>query len=469
VIPIRVSGDRVEVGTDTPLAAGVEQEIAFATGHRVTVVPVATSAVEAYLYNLDLGDLGTAPRSGANASVDLDTALPSPAFESDEDLGVGSVSQQVDRILHEAIDLGASDVHVEPYETDFRVRYRLDGVLHEVGRLNLRQRDAIISRLKILAALDIAEKRRPQDGRIRIDRDDRSVDLRVSTLPTAFGEKVVLRILDRNRVTLDLDALGLHPNDRAVVERAIAQPYGMILVTGPTGSGKTTTLYAALSVLNRADVNVITIEDPVEYTLPGINQTQVKSDIGFTFAQALRAFLRQDPNIVMVGEMRDAETAAIAVRAALTGHLVLSTLHTNDAPSTITRLVDMGVEPYLVAASVRLVIAQRLVRRVCSACAKEMPVEPAIARDLSLDPDVMVKRGTGCPYCNGTGYRGRVALFEVMPIHESLIDGISRGIPTSELRHLALDGGMRTLRAHGLRLLKDGVTTSDEVLRETTL
>ena len=292
----------------------------------------------------------------------------------------GPVIQQVNHLIDQAIDQQASDIHIEPYETFFRVRYRLDGVLHTIGELSLLQREAIISRLKIMADLDIAEKRRPQDGRIRHQHGDRTIDLRVSTLPTDFGEKVVLRILDKSHLRLDLDVLGFDEVALSTFRQAIHQPYGIILVSGPTGSGKTTTLYAALNELNTDEVNITTIEDPIEYNLPGINQTHVRADIGLTFARALRSFLRQDPNIIMVGEVRDAETAKIAIRASLTGHLVISTIHTNDAPSTITRLVDMGIEPFLIASSIRLTVAQRLVRRICPDCKQRADLRPRPVR-----------------------------------------------------------------------------------------
>lgn len=380
----------------------------------------------------------------------------------------GSVVGQVNTIVYHAINMRASDIHIEPYEESFRLRYRLDGVLQEMGELNLGQKDAILSRLKIMAKLDIAEKRRPQDGRIRIEKDKKTIDLRVSTLPTEFGEKIVLRILDKTEQRLELKHLGFEEKNLREFRKAIANPYGMILVTGPTGSGKTTTLYAALSELNTPEVNITTIEDPIEYNLPGINQTQVRSDIGLTFSTALRAILRQDPNIIMVGEVRDKETAEIAIRSALTGHLVFSTLHTNDAPSAITRLIDMGIEPFLVASSVRLVMAQRLVRRICPECKTEYVPEQEVVAELGLQNQQTFYHGTGCEHCNGTGFKGRVALIELMPVSDILSELVVKQSGAHELKKQALADGMVTLRQSGVQKITEGVTTVEEVIRETT-
>ncbi len=389
------------------------------------------------------------------------------------DLADGPVVQQVDRLLHRAVELGASDVHVEPYERALRVRYRLDGVLHLAGHLDPRQAGAVASRLKVLAALDIAEKRRPQDGRIALQHDGRPIDLRVSVLPTHFGEKVVLRVLDKSALRLDLAHLGFEADDLRRFREAVALPYGVVLVTGPTGSGKTTTLYAALSELDHEHVNVTTVEDPIEYDLPGVNQTRARPDLDFGFAEALRAFLRQDPDVIMVGEIRDAETAQIAVRAALTGHLVLSTLHTNDAPSAVARLADMGTEPYLLAASVRLVMAQRLLRRLCPACREPLrPGTPAYeqaARVLGVDSGGQAHQAVGCDACGGTGYRGRTAVFEVMPVAEAMAGRIAKGADALTLRRMAQEAGMRPLREAALALWRRGDTTAEEVVRATAL
>lgn len=452
IVPLSDDGSTLTVGSVDALSPGAADEIEFLTGRTVECVDVASERVDSFLSENGLQSDAAAPASGSRAPID--------------ELTRGTVVRQVQRIIEEAIRAGASDIHIEPYESFFRVRYRMDGVLHTVGHLDLAQRDAVISRLKIMAELDIAEKRRPQDSRIRVEYDGRDVDLRVSTLPTAHGEKVVLRILDKSAINLDLSEIGLGGTDLHVFERAIRSPTGQVLVTGPTGSGKTTTLYAALNALNTESVNITTIEDPIEYNLAGVNQTRVRADIGFTFAKALRAFLRQDPNVVMVGEIRDHETAEIAVRAALTGHLVLSTLHTNDAPSTVTRLVDMGVEPYLVAASVRLIVAQRLVRRVCEECRTEAVVDAAMVDELGLDPQRPLATGAGCQACNGTGFRGRTALFELMPVSDAIGELVTQGASTQEVRKQARSEGLMTLRESGAQAVRRGITTPAEVLRE---
>jgi type IV pilus assembly protein PilB len=381
----------------------------------------------------------------------------------------------VNLILSNSLKRGASDVHIEPYEKEFRVRFRIDGVLVNIMNPPLKLKDAITSRIKIMAKLDISEKRLPQDGRIKIkmksDGKIKDLDFRVSVLPTLYGEKVVLRLLDKDNLMLDMTRLGFEPESLKKFESAILKPYGMVLVTGPTGSGKTNTLYSSIAQLNKVDTNIMTAEDPVEFNLPGINQVQMKEQIGLNFAAALRAFLRQDPNIVLVGEIRDFETAEIAIKAALTGHLVLSTLHTNDAPSTISRLMNMGIEPFLVATSVHLICAQRLIRRVCRECKEEVHMPPQALVDAGFSPaeakKIVTYRGKGCPTCNGTGYKGRVGLYEVMEITDELRELILIGASSLELKKKAIDGGMITLRASGLQKLRDGVTTIEEVLRET--
>jgi type IV pilus assembly protein PilB len=381
----------------------------------------------------------------------------------------------VNVLLMSAMQKGASDIHIEPYEKEYRVRYRIDGVLYTIMNPSMKFRDAIASRLKIMAKLDIAEKRLPQDGRIKIRYSDegksKDIDFRVSVLPTLFGEKIVMRLLDRDKLMLDMTRLGFDPEPLARYEAAIQRPWGMVLVTGPTGSGKTNTLYSSISRLNTPETNIMTAEDPVEFNLVGINQVQIRESIGLTFAAALRAFLRQDPNIILVGEIRDFETAEIAVKAALTGHLVLSTLHTNDAPSTISRLMNMGIEPFLVSSSVNLICAQRLVRRVCAACAKPAPVPPPALAKAGFNAEdaqtVMPQRGSGCEKCNSTGYKGRVGLYEVMDISESLKELVLVGASSQELRRKAVEEGMITLRQSGLQKIKAGVTTMEEVLRET--
>jgi len=387
------------------------------------------------------------------------------------------VVRLVNVLLVDSLRRGASDIHVEPYEKDFRIRFRIDGVLYDVMHPPMKIRDPLISRLKIMSKLDISEKRLPQDGRIKIkvkiDNRSRELDFRVSTLPTLFGEKVVLRLLDKEKLMLDMTKLGFEVESLEKFQRAIANPYGMVLVTGPTGSGKTNTLYSALQSLNTPETNIMTAEDPVEFNLQGINQVQMKEQIGLNFAAALRSFLRQDPNIVLVGEIRDFETAEIAIKAALTGHLVLSTLHTNDAPSTISRLVNMGIEPFLVATSVNIIQAQRLIRRVCKDCKEEvhMPSEGLV--EIGFKPeevgDIRLYKGRGCQTCNNTGYKGRVGLYEVMEITDDLRELIIIGASAMELRRKAIELGMVTLRESGLCKIRDGITTIEEVVKETVL
>jgi type IV pilus assembly protein PilB len=387
------------------------------------------------------------------------------------------VVRLVNVLLVDSLRRGASDIHVEPYEKDFRIRFRIDGVLYDVMHPPMKMRDALISRLKIMSKLDISEKRLPQDGRIKIkvkiDNRSRELDFRVSTLPTLFGEKVVLRLLDKDKLMLDMTKLGFEEASLEIFQRNISKPYGMVLVTGPTGSGKTNTLYSALQALNTSETNIMTAEDPVEFNLPGINQVQMKEQIGLNFAAALRSFLRQDPNIVLVGEIRDFETAEISIKAALTGHLVLSTLHTNDAPSTISRMVNMGIEPFLVATSVNIIQAQRLIRKICNDCKEEvkLPVEAFTEIGFSKEeaPTIKAYKGKGCETCNNTGYKGRVGLYEVMEITDELRELIIIGASAIELRRKAIELGMITLRGSGLHKLRNGVTTIEEVVKETVL
>jgi type IV pilus assembly protein PilB len=384
----------------------------------------------------------------------------------------GPIIKIVNGILIKAIKLGASDIHFEPYEKVFRVRYRLDGVLRREMALPNKIRNAIISRLKIMAKLDIAEKRLPQDGRIKLRLGKgREMDFRVSSVPTLFGEKVVLRLLDKSALQLDLTRLGFEQSSLEDLEKAIHKPVGMILVTGPTGSGKTTTLYSVLSELNKESENIMTAEDPVEYNFMGINQVQMHEDIGLTFASSLRSFLRQDPDIIMVGEIRDFETAQIAIQAALTGHLVLSTVHTNDAPGTVTRLIDMGIEPFLISSSVILILAQRLIRKICSECREQIKVHPQLLIDLGVPPDEAknfdVYKGKGCAICSGTGYKGRVGLYEVMAMKEEVKELVLSRSSASEIKKEAIRLGMKTLRQSGIHKVKEGLTTIEEVLRAT--
>jgi len=382
------------------------------------------------------------------------------------------VVRLVNMVLLNAIKKGASDIHIEPYEKKLRVRYRIDGVLTEEMAPPLKLKNAITSRLKIMASLDIAERRLPQDGRIKLKLGKgREMDFRVSVLPTIWGEKVVMRLLDKGNLQLDMSKLGFDTGPLQDFQWAINQPWGMVLVTGPTGSGKTTTLYSGLTELNRSSHNISTAEDPVEYNLAGINQVQMHDEIGLNFAMALRAFLRQDPDILMVGEIRDFETAEIAVKAALTGHMVLSTLHTNDAPATISRLLNMGVEPFLITASVNLVLAQRLARKICADCRQGARYEKKILEDCGFSPeqiaDAKLMKGAGCRTCNGSGYKGRVALYEVMRFRDNLKEMVLQGASTAELKLGAIKNGMGTLRMSGIKKIIDGVTTPEEVMRVT--
>jgi type IV pilus assembly protein PilB len=404
-----------------------------------------------------------------NTDDEIDLAQLSKSSED------APVVRLVNVLLVDSLRRGASDIHIEPYEKDFRIRFRIDGVLYDVMHPPIKMRDALTSRLKIMSKLDIAEKRLPQDGRIKIkvkvDNKSRELDFRVSTLPTLFGEKVVLRLLDKEKLMLDMTKLGFEEESLVKFKRNISKPYGMVLVTGPTGSGKTNTLYSALQALNTNETNIMTAEDPVEFNLPGINQVQMKEQIGLNFAAALRSFLRQDPNIILVGEIRDFETAEIAIKAALTGHMVLSTLHTNDAPSTVSRLMNMGIEPFLVATSVNLIQAQRLIRRICTNCKEEhsLPVEAMLEVGFPSGEAEKVKtfKGRGCDKCNGTGYKGRVGLYEVLEMTDDLRELILIGASALELRKKAIDTGMITLRQSGLEKIRAGVTTLEEVVRET--
>lgn len=381
------------------------------------------------------------------------------------------VIKLVNFLITDAVKRGASDIHIEPYEKLFRVRFRIDGVLGEIMCPPMRMKTAIVSRVKIMSRLNISERRIPQDGRINVKVGDKVIDLRVSIVPTLFGEKVVMRILDKSSLMLDMKDLGFEEESLRKFIQAIEEPYGIVLVTGPTGSGKSTTLYSALSRLNTKEVQIITAEDPVEYNLKGINQVQVNEEIGFNFASALRSFLRQSPNIIMVGEIRDNETAEIAVRAALTGHLVLSTIHTNDAPSTINRLVDMGIKPFMVAASLNLIQAQRLVRKICSECKEEVEADPILLKEANIDPALLdgnkVYKGKGCARCGHSGYKGRIAITEVLPVTPAVRELILKNSPAATVRDGAKKEGMHTLRDDALVKVKRGVTTLEEVIRET--
>lgn len=476
VVPFDRAGNTLHVAIADPSNAYALEDLRFITGYTIKPYVAVESSINHILESESSTDLAVS--NLIEDSFDLENL----EFEevTEKEISIDSLKKEVDDtpivrfvnyILHEAIKRGASDIHVEPYEKDFRVRLRVDGVLYDLIKPPRNIKDAVISRLKILAELDIAEKRLPQDGRIKLKLPNKTVDMRVSTLPVLFGEKVVLRLLDKSNLQLDLEKLGFEPTSLERFIKGIESPYGMVLVTGPTGSGKSTTLYSALSRLNKVDVNIMTAEDPVEYNLFGINQVQIKDEIGLNFAAALRSFLRQDPDIIMVGEIRDYETAEIAIKAALTGHLVLSTLHTNDAPSTINRLLNMGIEPFLVASSTVVILAQRLARKICTKCAEKVkiPAEALLSvgfRKDELDTFVPMK-GRGCDACGGTGYKGRVALYEVMTISEGIRELILRGANANELKKTAIDEGMITLRRSGLEKIKKGITTLEEVVRVT--
>jgi type IV pilus assembly protein PilB len=474
VVPVNRAGSTLILATADPSNIFAIDDIKFLTGYNVEVVVASEEqikrAIDRYYDKataLDdiMGDFDDSDMEVVSDSDDVDVSAL--AKESED----APVVKLVNLILTDAVKRNASDIHVEPYEKEFRVRYRIDGVLYEVMRPPLKLKNAITSRIKIMSELDIAERRLPQDGRIKLKLGrGREMDYRVSVLPTLFGEKTVMRLLDKGNLQLDMTKLGFEQAQLDVFKHAIHQPFGMVLVTGPTGSGKTTTLYSALAELNKTSENISTAEDPVEFNLTGINQVQMHDDIGLNFAAALRSFLRQDPDIIMVGEIRDFETAEIAVKAALTGHMVLSTLHTNDAPSTINRLLNMGIEPFLVASSVNAILAQRLARRVCPECREpdaEVLKDAMVAAGLSEEEARATKamRGRGCNNCSNTGYRGRVALYEVMRVGEELKEFILNGASATEIKKEAIRLGMLTLRRSALNKFKEGVTTLSEVHR----
>ena len=485
ILPVNRTGATLTISMADPTNVFAMDDIKFMTGYNVEPVVASEIAIresiEKYYGSQHALELKKVMDEMAEAEAEALEVL-----EDDEELDLASleasteeapVVKLVNIILTDSIKKSASDIHIEPYEKDFRVRFRIDGVLYEIMHPPMKLRDAITSRLKIMAKLDISEKRLPQDGRIKIKMKlggkTKEMDYRVSCLPTLFGEKIVLRLLDKDNLMLDMTKLGFEVESLAKFERAILKPYGMVLVTGPTGSGKTNTLYSSMNRVNIPETNIMTAEDPVEFNLHGINQVQMKEQIGLNFAAALRSFLRQDPNIVLVGEIRDFETAEIAVKAALTGHLVLSTLHTNDAPSTINRLMNMGIEPFLVATSVNLICAQRLVRRICKECKEDINMPAQALVDVGLSPEeaskTRLKKGRGCSSCNNTGYRGRVGLYEVMEISEEIRELILSGASAMELRRKAMEEGMFSLRQSGLMKITDGLTTVEEVVRETVL
>jgi type IV pilus assembly protein PilB len=486
IVPLSRVGSTLTIAMTDPTNVFAMDDIKFMTGFNVEPVVASETAISEAIHKF-YGDIESVEEldkvmkdlAGDEESLELsgEEAEMMDLEQLEKAADEAPIIKLCNLILTDAVKRGASDIHIEPYDKEYRVRFRIDGVLQNVMAPPLKLKDAITSRVKIMSKLDISEKRLPQDGRIMIkyirDKKKKELDFRVSTVPTLFGEKIVLRLLDKENLRLDMTKLGFESESLQRFERAILKPYGMVLVTGPTGSGKTNTLYSSVARLNTPETNIMTAEDPVEFQLPGINQVQMKEQIGLNFASALRAFLRQDPNIILVGEIRDFETAEIGVKAALTGHLVLSTLHTNDAPSTISRLMNMGIEPFLVATSVNLICAQRLVRRVCPGCKEPLQIQPPALIDAGFSPEeankTVIQHGRGCGTCNNTGYKGRVGLYEVMEITDDLRELILVGASALELRKKALEGGMITLRRSGLAKVAAGLTTIEEVLRETVL
>ncbi|HEX8154785.1 MAG TPA: type IV-A pilus assembly ATPase PilB [Thermoanaerobaculia bacterium] len=485
ILPVNKTGATLTIAMADPTNVFAMDDIKFMTGYNVEPVVASELGIKAAIDNyygttssLELKKVMEDLQQSENADLEV--------LEDEEELDVEALAEGaeeapvvklVNLILSDAIKRGASDIHIEPYEKEFRVRFRIDGILYEIMNPPLKLKDAMTSRMKILAKLDISEKRLPQDGRIKLkmklNEKNKELDFRVSILPTLFGEKIVMRLLDKDNLRLDMTKLGFEPESLVKFEEAIFKPWGMVLVTGPTGSGKTNTLYSALAKVNSPEVNIMTAEDPVEFNLPGINQVQMKESIGLNFAATLRSFLRQDPNIILVGEIRDFETAEIAIKAALTGHLVLSTLHTNDAPSTINRLMNMGIEPFLVATSVQLIAAQRLVRRICQSCKEVVDIQPQALVNLGYKKEELgtfsVYKGRGCDKCNNTGYKGRVGLVEVMQIDDDLRELILSGGTAIDIKRKGIENGMITLRRSGLFKIKEGITTIEEVVRETVL
>ena len=484
ILPLSRVGASLTIAMVDPTNVFAMDDIKFMTGFNIEPVVASESSILAGIEKA---------YGSATKEEDLATVMQSMSEMSDSDVELQSEEQQmelaelekaadeapvvklVNVVLGDAVKRGASDIHIEPYEKEFRVRFRIDGVLQSIMSPPLNLKDAITSRLKIMSKLDISEKRLPQDGRIMLKMNvggrKKQLDFRVSTLPTLWGEKIVLRLLDKENLRLDMTKLGFEAESLVKFEKAILKPYGMVLVTGPTGSGKTNTLYSAISRLNQPDTNIMTAEDPVEFQLGGVNQVQMKEQIGLNFAAALRSFLRQDPNIILVGEIRDFETAEIAIKAALTGHLVLSTLHTNGAPETITRLMNMGIEPFLVATSVHLICAQRLVRRICKDCIEPMEVPAQTLIEAGFTPEeaktVKIQKGKGCGVCNNTGYKGRCGLYEVMEVDDVIRELVLVGASALELKKKAIEQGMITLRRSGLIKVAAGMTTLEEVARET--
>ncbi|HZE80316.1 MAG TPA: type IV-A pilus assembly ATPase PilB, partial [Candidatus Polarisedimenticolia bacterium] len=482
ILPLSRVGASLTIAMVDPTNVFAMDDIKFMTGFNIEPVVASESAI------MDAIDKAY---GGSQQESNVDELLASMGDEADvelqaeqDEIDLAELEKSADEapivklvniVMTDAVKRGASDIHIEPYEKEYRVRFRIDGVLQHIMSPPMKLKDAITSRIKIMAKMDISEKRLPQDGRImlkmQIGGKKKQLDFRVNCLPTLWGEKVVMRLLDKENLRLAMTKLGFEPESLEKFQRAVLKPYGMVLVTGPTGSGKTNTLYSSVSLLNKPDTNIITAEDPVEFQLHGVNQVQMKESIGLNFAAALRSFLRQDPNVILVGEIRDFETAEIAIKAALTGHLVLSTLHTNGAPETISRLMNMGIEPFLVATAVHLICAQRLIRRICVECREEVPMPVQAKLDAGFTPEeaktVKIFKGKGCSVCNGTGYKGRAGLYEVMEVDDEIRELILIGASAVELKKKAIERGMITLRRSGLVKVKEGVTTLEEVARET--
>jgi type IV pilus assembly protein PilB len=483
ILPVNKTGATITIAMADPTNVFAMDDIKFMTGYNVEPVVASELGIKAAIDSY-YGTTSSLELKKVMEDLQTQESADLEVLEDDEEMDVSALADSAEEapvvklcnlILTDAIKRGASDIHIEPYEKEYRVRFRIDGILYEIMNPPLKLKDAMTSRMKILSKLDISEKRLPQDGRIKLkiklEDKNKELDFRVSVLPTLFGEKIVMRLLDKDNLRLDMTKLGFEPESLVRFEEAIFKPWGMVLVTGPTGSGKTNTLYSALSKVNSPEVNIMTAEDPVEFNLPGINQVQMKEQIGLNFAATLRSFLRQDPNIILVGEIRDFETAEIAIKAALTGHLVLSTLHTNDAPSTINRLMNMGIEPFLVATATQLIAAQRLVRRICQNCKEAVDMTPQAVSNLGYKKEEVgtftIYKGRGCEKCNNTGYKGRVGLIEVMQIDDDIRDLILAGGTAIDIKKKAIENGMITLRRSGLVKIKDGVTTVEEVVRET--
>ncbi len=475
IFPLALRGTTLVIAMADPSNIFAIDDVKFLTGYRIEVSAATETTIRKLLdeqYGLPARS-GSPPSPRGNDAVDLsEEGKPIEVNNRTASCGASPVITLVNQMLCDAIKKGASDIHIEPYEKSLRIRFRIDGVLYDTMNPPLHFKNTITSRIKIMSKLDIAERRLPQDGRINVTMENgKRVDLRVSVLPTIFGEKVVLRLLDKSHLQLDMTKLGFEADELKHFQQVIHYPFGMVLVTGPTGSGKTTTLYSALNALNRTSENISTVEDPVEYNLPGVNQVQIHEEIGLTFATVLRALLRQDPDIILVGEIRDYTTAEIAVKAALTGHLVLSTLHTNDAPSAINRLVQMGIEPYLISSSLMLIVAQRLLRKICPACKTLTSIPEHTYPQLAIRPEdycgTSLYRGAGCTICNNTGFKGRIAIYELMLLNDRIKQCILKGVSSGDLKKEAVKSGMSTLKTSAIKKMKQGLTTPEEVLRIT--